>query len=143
MNPAMVIAGGSALLNATGAGSSKMTAGTGGMAAQKNDFLNLLLSQLTNQNPLEPMDNATMVTQMAQFEMVEKMGRLNEKIDVMTFYQNSMNAVNFMDKEVKIIDPDSQTVVTGKVEGIKYYMGVPYVVVNGGTYDVANIVEVN
>jgi flagellar basal-body rod modification protein FlgD len=40
-------------------------------------FLTLLTTQLKNQDPLNPMDNAQMTSQLAQMEMVEGVERLN------------------------------------------------------------------
>src|ERR1043166_2319095 len=37
----------------------------------KQDFLNLLMAQLKNQDPMKPVDNTAMVAQMAQFSALE------------------------------------------------------------------------
>ena len=39
---------------------------------QKNQFLQLLVAQLKNQNPAQPMDGTTFVTQLAQFSELEQ-----------------------------------------------------------------------
>lgn len=44
---------------------------TGGMATE-SAFLQLLVAQLKNQNPMQPMDGTTFVTQLAQFNDVEQ-----------------------------------------------------------------------
>jgi len=111
-------------------------------AALKGNFLNLLISQITNQNPLEPMDNETMVTQMTQFQTVEKLNALQEKIGSMMIYQNLMNSSNMLGKTVKIYDPSTNTTISGKVEGIRIENGFPGVVVGGNYYDVTNVQEV-
>lgn len=41
-------------------------------------FLKLMMTQLSHQDPLSPMDNQAMIAQMAQFSSVEQMGLMNE-----------------------------------------------------------------
>jgi flagellar basal-body rod modification protein FlgD len=41
------------------------------------DYMKLLVTQLQNQNPLEPMDNADMTSQLAQFSQLNQMETLN------------------------------------------------------------------
>ena len=40
-------------------------------AADQNMFLQLLVAQLQNQDPLQPMDSSTFVTQLAQFQQLQ------------------------------------------------------------------------
>ncbi len=46
-----------------------------------NDFLTLLTAQLKNQDPLQPLDSTTFVSQLAQFSNVEQQVKMNEKLD--------------------------------------------------------------
>lgn len=48
-----------------------------GIAATQNQFLKLLTTQLRNQDPLNPMDNAQMTSQLAQISTVEGITQLN------------------------------------------------------------------
>ena len=43
----------------------------------KSDFLNLLITQLQFQDPLEPMDDTDFIAQLAQFSSLEQMQNLN------------------------------------------------------------------
>ncbi|HAV88195.1 MAG TPA: flagellar biosynthesis protein FlgD, partial [Pseudomonas sp.] len=43
----------------------------------KNEFLELLVAQLNNQNPLEPQENGEIIGQLAQFRTVEGVEKLN------------------------------------------------------------------
>lgn len=52
---------------------------SGGVLAQE-DFLTLLTTQLQNQDPLSPMDNAEFLSQMAQFSTVEGIEQVNETL---------------------------------------------------------------
>jgi len=55
----------------------------------KDDFLRLLVTQLANQDPLEPMDDQQFVAQMAQFSQLEQLTNMNESI-VASLDQNLM-----------------------------------------------------
>lgn len=149
MTEALALSAGQTLLK-TVLGSSKSstsdsssTSSTTSISSSEGDFLNMLLTQITNQDPLEPMNNTEMVTQLAQFEMVEKMNNLDDKIGSMFVYQNMMNSVNFMGKEVSVLNSETGETVTGTVEGIQMQLGIPYVVIDGQCYDAALITEVN
>ena len=49
----------------------QMMANSGDDELGRDAFLTLLTTQLTNQNPLDPMDNEAFVAQLAQFSSVE------------------------------------------------------------------------
>lgn len=47
----------------------------------KNEFMELMLAQLKNQNPLEPQDNGEFISQLAQFSSLEEMQKLSGSVD--------------------------------------------------------------
>lgn len=68
-------------------GSSSTGSSTGTSATKKNDamgqteFLSLLVAQLQNQDPLNPMDSADFSAQLAQFSSLEQLTQINGKLD--------------------------------------------------------------
>ncbi|MEK8048636.1 flagellar hook capping FlgD N-terminal domain-containing protein [Ideonella sp. DXS22W] len=60
---------------------------------QQDRFLKLLTTQLTNQDPLNPMDNAQMTTQMAQISTVSGIESMNQSISKLTSQFVSMQAL--------------------------------------------------
>lgn len=66
----------------TGAG----VAGAGKSTMGKDDFLKLMIEQLKNQDPLNPMDGSEYAAQLAQFSSLEQLSNLNSAV------QESMNA---------------------------------------------------
>jgi len=63
----------------TGVGGVPMSTGPAGMMDQ-SDFLRLMTTQLTTQDPFNPMDNTQMVAQMAQFSQVAGIAEMNKSL---------------------------------------------------------------
>lgn len=71
----------------------------------KDQFLQLLVAQLQNQDPMEPMSNTEFVAQLAQFSNVEQLVAVNEGINLLGVQQLSMSnaqAASLIGKEVQI-----------------------------------------
>jgi len=69
--------------NAQGAGANAAeakSAGKGGVAESQDRFLKLLVTQMKNQDPLNPMDNAQVTSQMAQLSTVSGIDKLNSTL---------------------------------------------------------------
>ena len=82
--------------SATAAGSTSSTASTASTAssdglANQSTFLQLLVAQLQNQDPTQPMDGTTFVTQLAQFSDVEQ--NLGTRQDLDAFSQQYLGFV--------------------------------------------------
>jgi flagellar basal-body rod modification protein FlgD len=69
----------------------------------KDDFLNLLITQLQNQDPLNPTDSAEFTAQLAQFSSLEQLGNVNENLVELINFQTSSNnsqAVSLIGKAI-------------------------------------------
>jgi len=66
---------------------------TGKKALGKDAFLQLLVTQLKNQNPLEPQDNGEFVAQLAQFSSLEGITTLNDTVSGLASNYNSSQAL--------------------------------------------------
>lgn len=69
----------------------KMTENHGALG--KDDFLKILIAQLQNQDPLNPMEDREFVAQMAQFSTLEQMMSMNKAIQSMVHAQMSGSLV--------------------------------------------------
>ncbi|MBX8491519.1 flagellar hook assembly protein FlgD [Pseudomonas cichorii] len=68
----------------------KATATNSSEALGKDAFLQLLVTQMKNQNPLDPQDNTQFVAQLAQFSSLESMQNLTSTVDsIATSYKSS------------------------------------------------------
>lgn len=72
-----------AALNGT-SGTSATTASATSAAASQDRFMKLLVTQLKNQDPLNPMDNAQMTSQMAQISTVSGIDKLNATLQALS-----------------------------------------------------------
>ena len=75
----------------------------------KDAFLKLMIAQLQNQDPLEPMDGADYSAQLAQFSSLEQMQNINDTLNMsldanylLSQSINSTMTANLIGKEVKI-----------------------------------------
>lgn len=78
----------------------------------KNEFLELLVAQLNNQNPLEPQGNGEFIAQLAQFSQVEWIEKLNTSMgSLLSGYQSSqaLQASSLVGR--KVIVPTDKSVV--------------------------------
>lgn len=105
----------------------------------KDDFLNLLVTQLRYQDPLNPTDDKEFIAQMAQFSALEQMQNLNTSF-------TATKAYSLIGKSVlaNVIDPTTKeiTEVAGDVSSVTYVGGKYYVVVRGTEVLVDDIIEV-
>ncbi|MBU8922770.1 MAG: flagellar hook assembly protein FlgD [Bacteroidales bacterium] len=60
-------------------------------AMGKDDFLQLLVAQMSHQNPMEPMDNTEFIGQMTQFSSLEQLENISNGIDSSVMLTQSMN----------------------------------------------------
>ena len=91
------------------AATDSVTAGATGSpvnASQELDrdaFLNLLITQLQNQDPLNPTDSVEFTAQLAQFSSLEQLGNVNDNLKQLQNFQASINnsqAVSLIGKEI-------------------------------------------
>lgn len=89
---------------------------TGSSSLGKDSFLQLLVTQMQNQNPLDPQDNSEFVAQLAQFSSLETMQNLSTSVDsISTMYQSSqaLQASSLVGRSVTV-DAGSTYVDTSK-----------------------------
>ena len=69
----------------------------------RDAFLNLLITQLQNQDPLDPTDSVEFTAQLAQFSSLEQLGNVNDNLKLLQDFQASINnsqAVSLIGKEI-------------------------------------------
>lgn len=84
---------------------SKSTDGLG-----ESDFLNLLITQLKNQDPLNPMKDTEFIAQLANFSSLQQMTSMNSNMSTLLAQQNYTNAAGMIGKQVTTSDNKSGVV---------------------------------
>ena len=97
----------------------------------KDDFLKLLMTQMTHQDPTEPMDNSQFIAQMAQFSSLEQMYNVSNGFNKMASIMQSNEAAGTLGKVVELDVEGEQ--VSGVVEGFTRGEN-PQIQVNGNFY---------
>ena len=77
-------------VNNTTTNTSGSSSGTTSAQDMQNQFLTLLVAQLKNQDPTNPMDNAQLTSQMAQISTVSGIEKLNDTVGSVTSQFNQM-----------------------------------------------------
>ena len=103
----------------------------------KDDFLKLLMAQMTNQDPTSPMENTEFIAQMAQFSSLEQMTNMSQNFEKMATLINSSEAQSLLGRTVQI-DLGAEQATTGVVEAATRG-NTPQVQVNGMFYDMNKI----
>lgn len=84
-------------------------------------LLKIVLTQLTYQDPLKPMDNYQFVSQLAQFSQIQQGQKTNDSLDLLVRAQATLQATSLLGRRVDI-DAGSTT-LTGKVKAITFRDG--------------------
>ena len=79
-------------------------------------FLELMITQMNNQNPLSPQDNSEFVAQLAQFSSVEGLERLNNSFNSF-MSNNALQASSLVGRSVTVESEKSTLVKGGIVAG--------------------------
>jgi len=94
----------------------KPVAATDTVAADTDKFMTLLVTQLRNQDPMNPMDNAQMTSQLAQLQTVTGVNKLNDTLtSLKASYQSSeaMQATNLIGHGV-LVEGNNVALAGGK-----------------------------
>lgn len=96
-----------------------------GKGLDQQDFIKLLLTQLTYQDPLKPMDNQQFMAQMAQFTALQQTSELNTNMLQLIQNQAALSSVGLIGRSVDV--QTAAGTMTGKVAGLSYSSGLPVI----------------
>lgn len=107
----------------------------------QNDFIKLFMSQLTYQDPLEPVDNSQFLAQLAQFSSVEQNRAMNEKLDNLLSIGTTFQAASLVGKSVEI--SSNSTTSIGVISAVSFSSDGPVLTVKLDSGDYINNVELS
>ena len=108
-------------------------------ALDKNDFLKILITQLSHQDPTQPMDDKAFIAQMAQFSSLEQMTNMSDGLAKVATLVAKSQAVGLLGNAVDIANGGET--VTGIVEAVTSG-DYPQLLVNGQYYDYSQVQKV-
>lgn len=95
-------------------------------------FLDLMIAELQNQDPLNPLDNSQMLQQISQIREVGATDRLTETLDTLLLRQNVASATSLIGQHVEG-RTDAGSAARGIVQRVSIIDGTPQLFVDGQT----------
>jgi flagellar basal-body rod modification protein FlgD len=104
----------------------------------QNNFLQLLVAQMENQDPMNPQSDTEMASQMAQFTALQQSSDMSSSL--------SMLQANSLIGSTVTLQVDSQNTTSGVVQGVQLGAsssdGTPQIMVNGTAYDLSQVLSI-
>ena len=110
-----------------------------GTVLDKNDFLQILITQLSHQDPTQPMQDKEFIAQMAQFSSLEQITNMSEGLAKVANLLARSQAVGLLGALVDIAD--GTDTVSGVVNGVTGG-DFPQILVNGQYYDFSQVTTI-
>jgi len=107
----------------------------------EQSFLQLLVAQLQNQDPMQPMDDTQFISQLAQFSTLQTMQQIQSSLQSSLGSQLLDHAMSFLGHTVTASGSDG-TPVTGTVSGIQLQSGNVLLEVGSTTVNLSDVSEV-
>lgn len=104
----------------------------------QDDFLKLLVAQLSAQDPMNPQKDTEFVAQMAQFSALEQSRAMQSDMAGLRSEQQILQANAMIGRTVALQD-GAGNIITGVVSGLLVENGAPRIVVNGQPYPLSQL----
>jgi flagellar basal-body rod modification protein FlgD len=114
-------------------GTSGTNSSSSSLPINENQFLQMLMTELQNQNPMDPnsSDPMTFVTELAQFTSVEQETDTAQSTATLASGQSTASAVEMIGANVNYTDPTSGATDTGTVQSVEITSSGPTLTING------------
>ncbi|MCR5481606.1 MAG: hypothetical protein K6F52_02320 [Clostridia bacterium] len=121
---------------------------TGSNSLNMEDFINLMVAQLENQDMYNTVDNTEYMSQLAQFSMIESLNSLVSSMENLNEVNLATYSSTMVGKDAIITvpagegteqDESGNSVIRGRIDGVTYYEGNNYVIVDGKQYPVTDV----
>ncbi len=99
------------------------------------DFLKLLVTQMTSQDPLNPQSDTEFAAQLAQFSSLQETQTMSSDLQ-------NIQAAGLIGQTVSVMPSVGGNQVAGVVAGVSISSGTPEILVNGQLYNLNQITAV-
>ena len=113
-------------------------------AISQNMFLQLIMDEMKNQDPTQPMDNTQMISQLAQMQTLQAQTQLNDSLNALTDLTQLGQAAGLIGKTVQTAATaaNNNTPVSGVVSAAGITNGVATLTVGSQTINLSDVVSV-
>jgi flagellar basal-body rod modification protein FlgD len=108
----------------------------------EQDFLNLLVTQMTSQDPMNPMTNQDMLSQMVQFSTLQGNTSMQSTLAGLQSGQAFSAANSLIGKQVNLLLDSHGNTTQGVVSGVDLSTGSPQIIVSGQGYGLNQVLSV-
>ena len=119
--------------------------GIGTASDLQMDYMKLLITQLQNQNPLEPLNNNEMASQLAQFSSLQQLESMNSAFAQVLALANHSYANSLIGKEVSFLGETPEgtvDILRGVVEQVYKQNGENFLIVGDYVLGLKDIISV-
>lgn len=95
------------------------SANTGMLGMGESDFMMMLMAQLKNQNPMEPMDDKNLMGQVTQLNTLRELQSLSLTMSQMAKASQASYAASLIGKDVTAMDSNGYLLAQGTVTGME------------------------
>ena len=107
----------------------------------QDDFLQLLVVQMQNQDPMSPMKDTEFIAQMAQFTSLEQSKQMSADMAEMRSQTSFQQGVGLLNQQVTV-QVGEESPVTGIVTELKVVEGEPQLLINSTFYALQDVIHV-
>lgn len=107
----------------------------------QDDFLKVLIAQMTTQDPLNPVKDTEFLGQMAQFSSLEQTRAMQGEMTRMRTEQERIQAAALLGRAVDVKGLGDEP-VSGVVTGVEMENGTPKLIINDERYALTDVIRV-
>jgi len=105
----------------------------------KDDFLKLMMSQLRNQNPMEPLKDTEFIAQLAQFSQLEGVEKLNSSMTSLLTMQGLAQGTSLIGKSVLYEKDAAGNTARGTVDSLAVNGGQVQLIIGGTPVNISQV----
>ena len=107
----------------------------------QDEFLKILVTQMTSQDPLNPQKDTDFIAQMAQFSALENSKVMQEELGELRSRQEFVQANSLLGRQVELAT-DGEARLVGTVSAITIEDGSPMLMVGGETHSLEQVLRI-
>jgi flagellar basal-body rod modification protein FlgD len=108
----------------------------------QEDFIKILVTQLTTQDPMNPQKDTEFVAQMAQFSQLESSKDMRTELESLRVQQEFLKANSMIGRRVQF-QPEEGLGYVGTVTGMQVVDGQPHLAVGEKLFTIADVVRID